>query len=111
LLGKPVVATGYSGNLDFTNEKNSRLIPYETIPITHDCKVYPKGGYWADPSIESAAEALRWIVEDRRGSSAMAHRGQMDAKRILALEAYGERIRSRLEEIAGVNKQSLRRAA
>ncbi len=32
-LGKPVIATGYSGNLDFMTEENSLLVDYQLVPI------------------------------------------------------------------------------
>ena len=42
-FGKPVIATGYSGNLDFMSADNSLLIPYEMTPLTLDYTVYRKG--------------------------------------------------------------------
>ena len=34
-LGKPVIATGWSGNLDFMNKHNSALVSYSLMPV-HD---------------------------------------------------------------------------
>ncbi|QVL31042.1 glycosyltransferase [Telmatocola sphagniphila] len=99
LLGKPVVATAYSGNLDFNTPENSKLIPFDLIPITQASPVYPKGGYWAEPSISAAAEAMKWLYEDAAGRQAIARRGEADARKILSLEAYGHRIQSHLREL------------
>ena len=33
MLGKPVIATGYSGNLEFMDEDNSVLVPYSKVRI------------------------------------------------------------------------------
>ncbi len=61
--GRPVIATGYSGNLEFMNRTNSLLVDYELVPITPDIQAYPSSSYWADPDLEAAAEAMRWVVE------------------------------------------------
>lgn len=63
-LGKPVVATGYSGNLEFMNEKNSILIPYEFVPVGNESFPYPKNSYWAEPDLDIAAAQLRKLHLD-----------------------------------------------
>ncbi len=62
-FGKPVIATGYSGNLDFMSADNSILIPYEKTPLPRDYMVYRKGCVWAEPSVTAAAEAMRRVVD------------------------------------------------
>ena len=42
-LGKPVIATAWSGNLDFMNKNNSALVSYSLVPV-HD----PEGAFQAD---------------------------------------------------------------
>ena len=63
-MGKPTIATGYSGNLEFMNESNSLLVSYQLVPIAQG--EYPNGVgvRWADPSIDEAALAMRKIVDD-----------------------------------------------
>ena len=73
--GKPVVATAYSGNLEFMTETNSWLIPYRLTDIAEVSGAYRDGGRWADPDIAAAARAMREIVENpaeaaKRGSEA-----------------------------------------
>src|SRR5205823_1547928 len=58
-LGKPVIATRYSGNLDFMNDENSYLVSFELVPIPSDCDPYPEGGLWAEPNVEEAARFMR----------------------------------------------------
>ena len=41
LLGKPVVATGYSGNLDFMNSANSWLVGHRLVELDRDYPPYP----------------------------------------------------------------------
>ena len=49
--GKPVVATGYSGNLDFMNEFNSLLVRHELFAVQSSEPVYmqAKQARWAEP--------------------------------------------------------------
>ena len=42
-LGKPVIATGYSGNLDFMTPENSYLVDYMMGAVPADCDPYPRG--------------------------------------------------------------------
>lgn len=42
-LGKPVIATAYSGNLEFMTAENSFLVRYELEQIPRGCDPYPAG--------------------------------------------------------------------
>ena len=96
-FGKPVVATAYSGNLDFMSVDNSLLIPYEKTPLPRDYMVYRKGCVWAEPSVAAAAEAMRRVVGRRAEARALGERARQDVTAKLSLEAYGRRMRERLE--------------
>jgi glycosyltransferase involved in cell wall biosynthesis len=54
-LGKPVVATGYSGNLEFMDETNSYLVGFDLVPIPSGCDPYPSNARWAEPPKRAAA--------------------------------------------------------
>ena len=96
LLGKPVIATGYSGNLDFMHQENSRLVGYRLIPTVEANPPYEKGWTWADPDLDEAARHMRWVHEQPAEAAAMARRGQADATALLSMEAYGRRLAARL---------------
>ena len=49
VLGKPVIATAYSGNLDFMTEENSFLVPYSWTEVPRGAGPYPAGARWAEP--------------------------------------------------------------
>ncbi len=57
-IGRPVVATAWSGNLDFMNETNSALVDYNLVEINDPQGVYA-GSTWAEPSVAHAAVWLR----------------------------------------------------
>ena len=80
LRGKPVVATGWSGNLAFMDEESSALIGYQLVEVEDKSGIYIPlpGARWAEPDIGHAAEWLRRLGHDpalRRamGAKAAAH--------------------------------------
>jgi glycosyltransferase involved in cell wall biosynthesis len=100
-IGKPVIGTGYSGNLDFMNADNSYLVEYELGRVGPDCEIYPPEGTWARPSVEHAAELMRRVVERPREAAAIGERAREDVARELSPQATGEAMRRRLEELDG----------
>ncbi|WP_428535435.1 glycosyltransferase family 4 protein [Rhodopila sp.] len=62
LLGKPVVATGWSGNTDFMDGTNAALVGYRLVPTRDDRSVYR--GVWAEPDVSEAAGLLRRLADD-----------------------------------------------
>ena len=98
-LGKPVIATEYSANLDFMTRDNSFLVPSELVEIRQDVGPYPKGYLWAEPSLADAARLMRYIFENRELGKAVGRRAQADVLSQLNPKAVGEKIRNRLESI------------
>ncbi|MEO7934889.1 MAG: glycosyltransferase [Dokdonella sp.] len=64
LLGKPVVATAYSGNLAFMDVKNSCLVDYSLIPVKEG--EYPawQDQHWAEPDLDQAAAYLIRLADE-----------------------------------------------
>jgi hypothetical protein len=100
LLAKPVIATGYSGNLDFMNRENSLLVDYELAEINEDRPIYTRGNFWAEPSIDQAAAHMRDVYEHRDAARARAARAQPEIQKLLSLDSAGQRMRLRLDQIA-----------
>ncbi|MEO6323531.1 MAG: glycosyltransferase family 4 protein [Thermoanaerobaculia bacterium] len=63
-LGKPVVATGWSGNMDFMNAENSCPVNYELVPLERSYGNYAAGSRWAEPDVAHAASLMRRVVEE-----------------------------------------------
>ncbi|MDB5314039.1 MAG: glycosyl transferase group 1 [Gemmataceae bacterium] len=99
LLGKPTIATGYSGNLAFMTPDNSYLVRYERAEIPEDIPPYPKGCVWAEPSVEHAAKLMRRAVADRAEAAAVAARGREEVAALLSRKAAGARMGARLAEV------------
>jgi glycosyltransferase involved in cell wall biosynthesis len=99
LMGKPVIATAFSGNMDFMNEDNSLLVSYERVKLGDPIPPYDADLEWAEPSIEHAAQYMRRLFDDREWAREIGERGRLNAQVNLSLEAAGRRIASRLDEI------------
>ena len=91
LLGKPVIATAYSGNMDFMTAENSLLVDYRLMPVRPG--EYPgwEGQEWADPDIEQAARHMQ-AVRSEPALAAAARRGG-GARHRRALRPGGDRPR------------------
>ena len=68
-LGIPVIATGYSGNLDIIlNKKNSLLVNYELKKVGEKRLRYESDDIWAEPNIENAKEKMIKVKEEFKQS-------------------------------------------
>ena len=102
-IGKPVIGTGYSGNVDFMNADNSYLVDYTIGRVGPDCEIYPPEGEWADPSVEHAAQLMRRVIDDPVEAARLGARAAEDVARTLSPEATGVAMRRRLEELSAVS--------
>ncbi len=96
-LGKPVIGTAYSGNLEFMHPGNSCLVGYRMIPIAPGEYLYDDARFqWADPSIDEAAAAMRRLVDDAAFRTRIAHAGQQTIRTQFTRERAATLMRERL---------------
>lgn len=100
-LGKPVIATAYGGNADFTRPGNSYLVRCDVVPIAEDHGPYRKGWVWADPDVGHAAELMRHVFEHRDEARRIGEQGARDIRRRYSHAVIGARMRTRLERLLG----------
>ena len=62
-VGTPVVATGYSGNLDFMDDRSALLVPFDLVEVGPGSH-YPAHGHWAAPDIAAAAALMASVRDD-----------------------------------------------
>jgi glycosyltransferase involved in cell wall biosynthesis len=63
-LGKPVIATGYSGNLDYMDKGNALLVDYDLIPVAPDQYPFGEGQVWAEADVDHAALQMRRLYDE-----------------------------------------------
>lgn len=86
LRGIPVVATGWSGNLQFMDRDSAGLVDHRLVPVADDRDIYSlNDAVWAEPDIEHAATWLRRLVDDPPLRAALAARGQSHAGAALGI--------------------------
>lgn len=83
-LGVPVIATGWSGNMDFTTPQNSLLVDYALKPIDVD----PSSPYgqramstvesWAEANVDDAAAKMRLLYDDQSLRARLGERAKSD---------------------------------
>jgi glycosyltransferase involved in cell wall biosynthesis/tetratricopeptide (TPR) repeat protein len=103
-LAKPVIVTGYSGNMDFTTPQNSFLIDYQLSTINEDHGPYRKGYVWADPDLNQAAELMRHVYENVEKAREFGRRARQDILELLSPRAVGQQISQRLMRMASMGK-------
>lgn len=64
-LGVPVIASRYSGNLDFMTDENSWLVDGELISVLPGDYAFPKGQVWLEPTVAEAVKLLTSCANDR----------------------------------------------
>lgn len=65
-LGRPVVATGWSGNMDFMRGEGAFAVPFTLVPARDPQETYDMpDSRWAEPDVTAAAERLRSLAATR----------------------------------------------
>ena len=105
-LGKPVIATGYSANLDFMTAENSYLVRHSETEVGPEGENYPAQGTWADPDLDHAAELMREVWRNQDAARARGERAQRDIAEQFSLEAVGETARARLKRLATARRHA-----
>jgi glycosyltransferase involved in cell wall biosynthesis len=92
-LGKPVIATDYSGNTDFLSAHTGFPVSFTLRPVQGGEYIFSDGQSWAEPDIASAAKAMLHVFRDSaerevRAASGKAfveaHYGRTNVGRIAA---------------------------
>jgi glycosyltransferase involved in cell wall biosynthesis len=99
LLGKPVIATKYSGNLDFTRDDTAALVDADLRCIGDGEYPFGAGQLWASPCITQAAERMRQIFLDERWRTRIASAGQIFIKTHHSPSVAGETFKRELNRI------------
>lgn len=81
-LGRPVIATGWSGNLEFMTSENSVLIGHQLISVDDLRGRYDgRGRVWAEPDTDEAAYHIRRLYDDAAVRGALGALAAKDATR------------------------------
>ncbi len=98
-LGKPVIGTAYSGNMDFMTPKNSYLLDYSLVTLTRDYGPYFRGAAWAEPDVDHAARLIRDVALNPADAAARGARACADVERDWTPAVTGKAVLDRLDAI------------
>jgi hypothetical protein len=76
--GRPGLATGWSGNMDFMARMPELCTAYALRPVPEDTPIY--GGYgahWAEPDLDDAARKLGALIESADLRAALGRRARL----------------------------------
>lgn len=94
---KPVMATGYSGNVDFMNKDNAFLVPSTLVRLQAPNGMYPKGTLWAEPDLQAAARQLQLLRANHEERKRRAQHAATLISMNFGPDAIGARVVRRLE--------------
>ncbi len=98
-LARPVIATGYSGNLDFMNESNAFIVPGTRTHVGDGAEGYPRDAMWMEPNVVESARYMRFVYENQEEAAEIGRRGQLDILSSFDVASCGAIMKGRLEQI------------
>ncbi|MDR3358089.1 MAG: glycosyltransferase [Desulfovibrio sp.] len=84
--GKPVIATGYSGNMEYMDATNSFPVPYVLEPVSEEMRallpLFTPDMLWAEPDMGRFVKAMRAVAGGR-------HDPGLNARAAAIVERFG----------------------
>jgi glycosyltransferase involved in cell wall biosynthesis len=90
LLGKPVIGTGYSRNMDFMDNTNSLLVDFRLVHLGRTIPPYDADASWAEPSVDHAAQLMRQVYENRSWAAELGAKAKIDVATRMSLQVAGD---------------------
>jgi len=99
LLGLDVIATGYSGNVDFCMGPLAHPVGYTLVPVLPDEYPHAEGQVWADPDQTQASALLQAVLAERAADPSRRFHQSSAYRPLFSPEAIGQRYAQRLQQI------------
>ena len=98
-LGRPVIATGYSGNLDFLSDANSFIVSGVRTKVGDGAEGYSSEATWMEPNVSEAAKYMRYVYENQAEAAEKGLRGQAEILSSFDVASCGAIMKGRLDQI------------
>ena len=99
LMERAVVATNFSGNVDFLNEETGYPVPCRLVPVPDGEYPFAEGSYWAEPDVAAAAHILNQLFAHPEEGRKKALKGKALILSRHGALPVGEMVRNRLIEL------------
>jgi glycosyltransferase involved in cell wall biosynthesis len=100
-LSKAVIATAYSGNMDFMSGNTALLVPFELVSVEPDAYPYWQDQMWANPDVDIASQYMAKLVDDPGFGRELGARACRQMRVHSSYRTLGLRYIQRLEAIQG----------
>ncbi|MDF2814524.1 MAG: hypothetical protein K0Q81_724 [Paenibacillus sp.] len=103
LMEKPVLATRWSGQMEYLNENNSLLLKVKRlVPVSikdyHDKSKY-EGHCWAEPSIKDLQRKMRYVVEHQNKARKIGRKARIELLEKYNMNKVAKHVRKEIERI------------
>lgn len=98
-FGKPVIATRYSGNLDFMSDEVACLVDCAMVDVPPGAYPHWQGQQWAQPDVQLAATHMRRLANDQAAARALGAAAAVRIRRQYAAAACSSAAIGRLQAI------------
>jgi glycosyltransferase involved in cell wall biosynthesis len=98
-LGTPVVATRFSGPLDYLDPDYPGLVDCDLARVGQAYVYYNRLMHWAVPRLDVAADRMRWVFDNYDEAKAHAHRHRRRIIKEYSAERVGAAAKSRLLDL------------
>lgn len=95
-LGIPVVATGYSGNMDYMSRETALLVDYRLVQLNEGDYPYGEGQVWAEADCDQAAAHMIALADDPSEGRRLGRLASRHTRTFHSLRAMGLRCVDRL---------------
>jgi len=95
-LGLPVIATSYSGNMDFMTPENSMHVGYRLVPVPPGAYPHGEGQHWAEPDLDGATEHMTGLLDNPAAGRTLGRQASQAARTNFSCRAAGLRYARRL---------------
>jgi glycosyltransferase involved in cell wall biosynthesis len=101
MSGKPVITTGYGGNLEFTKPDHSYLLKFKPVNVSGMdwFKWFTPDMTWADADLNSCIKALRHVFEHRAEAASKGALAKDYVTKAFNWISIGSQMKHRLEAI------------
>lgn len=103
-IGKPVIATAWSGNMEFMDADCAALVGYTLVPVKAGEYPQSKGLRWADADVGQAAGWMRTLADDPALAADMGLRGKRHVEAVLSGQNAARQIIARACEIEAARR-------
>jgi glycosyltransferase involved in cell wall biosynthesis len=98
-FGVPVIATGWSGNMDFMTPDTSFPVDYTLVPVREGEYPYASEQHWAEPNLDQAKAFVLDILDNPERGRTVGRAAGVRMRKFFSHRAQGVRYLNRIAEI------------